>query len=199
MRLPGMNWSVEKIASPRERILDAAMSVMFLDGVHKAGVNRVLEASGAYKKSFYKYFDNVEQLQLAYLDRQRRIFLDFLMRLCDRNQSFEAFWRLWTGLLLKQARRKRYPGCQFARYAAQAEMDRRSRLVLREFTDSWTQILAAFLQKTNPNFSAKQATLRALRLMYLFEGAVAVYSLTGDAEHLQRLAELGAGAGSRDW
>lgn len=185
---------VKKKSGPRQRILEQALVSMFQEGVHNITVNRVIEESGAYKKSFYRYFNGIEDLQEAYLEAQRSIFLGFLERLCEKHTGFPEFWRAWTGLLLKQASRNKYPGCQFARFAAQTEKTGKNSATMNDFISRWITILSDFMRKTNPALARQEADERALRLMYLFEGAVNVYSMTGDLSHLKKLAEMGVSA-----
>lgn len=54
---------------PRERILEKACDLFYIQGFKGTGINQVIEESGVAKASFYKYFPSKDDLLLAYLQR----------------------------------------------------------------------------------------------------------------------------------
>jgi AcrR family transcriptional regulator len=53
---------------PRERLLEAARELFYAEGVHKVGVDRVIEQAGVAKASLYSTFGSKEGLVSAYLE-----------------------------------------------------------------------------------------------------------------------------------
>jgi AcrR family transcriptional regulator len=52
----------------RERILYAALDLFYANGFHEVGLDRVIEAVGVTKTTFYNHFESRDQLILAALD-----------------------------------------------------------------------------------------------------------------------------------
>ena len=52
----------------KDRILDAGIKVMYLNGYNGTGVKDIVNAAGIPKGSFYNYFDSKEAFALAALD-----------------------------------------------------------------------------------------------------------------------------------
>jgi AcrR family transcriptional regulator len=52
---------------PRDRILTAARTLFYRDGIHATGVQRLAEAAQASKRTLYEYFPSKNQLVEAYL------------------------------------------------------------------------------------------------------------------------------------
>src|ERR1700730_19298604 len=57
----------DKLASARQRLLDAANHLFYEEGVHIVGVDRVVDRAGVAKSSLYALFGNKEGLVRAYL------------------------------------------------------------------------------------------------------------------------------------
>ncbi len=54
--------------SPRERLLDAARELFYAEGVHRVGIDRVIERADVAKASLYSTFGSKEGLVKAYLE-----------------------------------------------------------------------------------------------------------------------------------
>ena len=60
--------------SVRDRLLIAADELFYRDGVHRVGIDRVIERAGVAKASLYAAFGSKEELVVAYLEaRAQRI------------------------------------------------------------------------------------------------------------------------------
>jgi AcrR family transcriptional regulator len=53
--------------SARERLLDAATTLFYGEGIHSVGVDRIIEVAGVTRATMYKQFAGKEGLVLAYL------------------------------------------------------------------------------------------------------------------------------------
>ncbi len=176
---------------PRARIVDAAVDLFYREGYANTTVDRIIAESGAYKKSFYRYFPARADLGREYLRKQGFRFLTFLETLTARHDGFEQFWRAWMRWLKRDVRAGHYLGCPFAGFASQArgEMD--------QFQDEmdhvvarWRAELSAYLRGcrfAEGKLPPEQAIELTDGIMMLYEGAVALFGMTGDEAYIKRL------------
>src|ERR1700744_1016088 len=54
----------------RERLLDAAESLIYAGGIHATGVDAIVRTAGAARKSFYTWFESKDALVAAALQRR---------------------------------------------------------------------------------------------------------------------------------
>lgn len=59
-----------KTADTRERLLQTAADLIWTSSYHATGVDRICEAAGVHKGSFYHHFASKEELAIAALDDQ---------------------------------------------------------------------------------------------------------------------------------
>ena len=52
---------------PRERLLRTASELFYREGIHSVGVDRIVEAAGVTRATFYRHFPGKEDLVEAYL------------------------------------------------------------------------------------------------------------------------------------
>jgi hypothetical protein len=57
----------------RDRILQTASDLFYVDGLRGVGVNRIIEEADVAKSTLYRYFPTKEYLVLAYLDEMDRL------------------------------------------------------------------------------------------------------------------------------
>jgi AcrR family transcriptional regulator len=55
------------VSSARERILSAAATLFYRDGIHATGVERIAEEAGVSKRTMYQHFPSKTQMVEAYL------------------------------------------------------------------------------------------------------------------------------------
>lgn len=53
--------------SARERLVAAALELFYREGIHRVGVDRIIERAGVTRATMYKHFAGKEELVLAYL------------------------------------------------------------------------------------------------------------------------------------
>ncbi len=188
---PGIKAGAE--SGPRARLIASAMRLFSEKAYSSVSLDDVLEDAGAYKKSLYRYFPSKAHLGRAYLVEQGHAFVGFLERLAARQHEFLPFWKSWMRYLRREASQGRYPGCPFANFAAQtAEEVADYRPELNEVVRRWRETLALFLVKCGKGeLSAPEALRMCDRLMISYEGAVALFRITGASGFLERLEEEG--------
>src|ERR1700730_18949033 len=110
----------DKLASARQRLLDAANHLFYEEGVHIVGVDRVVERAGVAKATLYTLFGNKEGLVRAYLmARDEGMRGRMTRRLARYTTSRERL----LGVFDVQGRMFSEPGfrgCAFARATAEA-------------------------------------------------------------------------------
>jgi AcrR family transcriptional regulator len=62
-----MSTTIPTVTSARQRLLDAATTLFYRQGIHSVGVDRILEEAGVTRATMYKQFAGKEGLVLAYL------------------------------------------------------------------------------------------------------------------------------------
>lgn len=60
------------VSAPRERILDAASSAFYRQGIRAVGVDAVIADAGVAKATLYRHFPSKDALVLAFLERRDR-------------------------------------------------------------------------------------------------------------------------------
>ena len=85
----------------RERILAAAQELFYREGVRATGVDRVVEAAGVSKLTFYRQFESKDALVLAFLERRHERwmawFADALARHGGRAEALVPALAEWFG------------------------------------------------------------------------------------------------------
>ena len=81
-----------RASEPRARLLRTASELFYRDGIHSVGVDRIVDAAGVTRATFYRHFPGKEDLVQAYLegeDATLRHAFEGLAGL-DAEQSLEA-------------------------------------------------------------------------------------------------------------
>lgn len=172
----------------RDRLLAAADTLFYEEGVHTVGIDRVIEEAGVAKASLYNLFGNKDGLVGAYLTgrlerRQERVARHLETLDSPRARILGVF-----DVLDARIAEPRFRGCAFVNASAESvpgssarEVSARGRAWLRAlFTD-----LAREIGTAEPDVLGGQ-------LVYLYDGAMAAAFLDGDqaaARQARRAAE----------
>jgi AcrR family transcriptional regulator len=76
-------------SDPRERILEVADRLFYIDGVRATGTEKIMAMAEVAKATFYRHFESKDALVLAYLENRDRALWDYLSeptppRICMR-------------------------------------------------------------------------------------------------------------------
>jgi AcrR family transcriptional regulator len=97
-------------ASPRERLLAAALTLFYREGIRASGIDRLIAEAGVTKVTFYRHFPSKDDLILAFLDlrhqRWMTWFVDALARHGGRPEAIVPALREWFSS-------PHYRGCAF--------------------------------------------------------------------------------------
>jgi TetR/AcrR family transcriptional regulator, transcriptional repressor for nem operon len=186
-----------KPAGPRERIIAAAIELFYRRGYANTSVDQVIEASGAYKKSFYRYFPSREDLGREYLHEQANFFFGFLDGMTGRYTEFEDFLKAWMRVLRRDVRNCAFIGCPFAALASEVKEPGAGhaafRTELKSIVEARRQKLNLYLQSCTiqgrvppPGFPVQAL---ADRIILVYQGGIALFAMSGDEGYIRRLEQ----------
>ncbi|GAB2923794.1 TetR/AcrR family transcriptional regulator [Streptomyces heilongjiangensis] len=162
--------------SPRERLLEAAATLTYRDGVG-IGVEALCKAAGVSKRSMYQLFDSKDELLAASLERRTSAYVGALLPAADddrppRERILHVFEQVET-----QSAAPEFYGCPFL--AAQIELKDQSHpasRVARQVKDN----LTAFFHAEAERGGASDPGLLARQLSLVFDGGSARAGIGAD-------------------
>lgn len=173
-------------AGPRERLLDAAEALIYAGGIHATGVDAIVRAAQATRKSFYSYFESKDALVAAALSRRHGRWMDWFvdgtLRIgrTPRAQLLGMF-----DLLRAWFASPGFHGCAFLNAAGEiAAPDDPIRVVAREHKAALLRFVAqrcdAFAAEHG--MSARSSASLARQWLVLLDGAIGVALVSGSAD-----------------
>ncbi|WP_026455009.1 TetR/AcrR family transcriptional regulator [Saccharomonospora iraqiensis] len=168
----------------RERLLAAARELFYSEGVRAVGVERLLEASGVGRASFYRHFDSKDDLVAAMLDDYDVEYRTWLRTRVaelggDPSTVFDA--------VAEHAEQSHFRGCAFLNTMAEiADPDDPLQARVAAHKSAVTDYLAELL--TNAGVEASDHI--AARWMMLLDGAVVTAGYMQDATPFSRAREI---------
>ncbi|MCX4437798.1 TetR/AcrR family transcriptional regulator [Streptomyces mirabilis] len=162
--------------SPRERLLEAAATLTYRDGVG-IGVEALCKAAGVSKRSMYQLFESKDELLAASLEERAAAFAAGLLPAADDGRSpRERILYVFERVEL-QAGAAEFRGCRYL--AVQIELKDRahpaSRVAHRIKAD-----LTAFFRSEGERGGASNPHLLARQLILVFDGASARAGIGAD-------------------
>jgi AcrR family transcriptional regulator len=137
----------KKGRATRDRIVDAATTLVFEAGVAGTSLDDVRAAANVSKSQLYHYFTDKDDLVHAVIDRTIEQVLDAQPALADLS-SWTAIANWFDDLVELQVTRQSTGGCPIGSLAGQlAETDERARSELAAGYDRWQQPLRDGLEK----------------------------------------------------
>lgn len=180
---------LSKEDNPKERILETASKLFYLQGYSNTGINQILEESRAFKLSFYHYFSSKENLGIEYIKIRETEFLLFMDRLMKKNTEYELFIRTWIRFLRLEIKHQKYHGCPFINITLQTfGKEEIFKPHIKSMIMKWKKIITNFLIRSQVTTKAK-AEKMAVLIIQIFEGSVQLYMATDNLEYIQDLEE----------
>ena len=137
----------KKGRATRDRVLDAATTLVFEHGVAGTTLDNVREAAGVSKGQLYHYFADKDDLIHAVIDCTIQQVLDGQPALADLS-SWTAIAGWFDDLVALQVSRDAVGGCPIGGLAGQlAEVDEEARRELADGFDRWERPLREGLEK----------------------------------------------------
>lgn len=167
-------------ASPRERLLEAAATLTYRDGVG-IGVDALCKAAGVSKRSMYQLFESKDELLAASLKEHASAFVAALLPAADDDRSPRERILHVFDQVESQAGAPEFRGCRYL--AVQIELkeeDHPASRVARQIKAN----LTAFFRSEAEQGGASDPDLLARQLSLVFDGAsaragIGVDNLTG--------------------
>ncbi|WP_433704656.1 TetR/AcrR family transcriptional regulator [Paraburkholderia sacchari] len=173
-------------ADARERLLDAAEALVYAGGIHATGVDAIVRAAGAARKSFYTWFESKDALVAAALTRRderwMRWFIEGTMK---RSRTPRTRLIGMFDLLREWFASEGFHGCAFLNAAGEtASPDDPVREVARlhkarllafivEQCEAWAEAVGA---------DRRVAARLARQWLILIDGAIGVALVSGAAD-----------------
>jgi AcrR family transcriptional regulator len=155
----------------RDRILDTATRLFYEQGVHAAGLQRVVDECGCGKNLLYREFPSKDDLIVGYLDRRREDFAALVDRATgpfpdDPAAQMVAIVRV----LAEDAASPAFRGCPFLKVSAEfPDVEHPAHRVAFDHYDS----LRTQLRELADRAGARDSQALADRLMLIIHGLAA--------------------------
>ncbi len=105
--------------SARQRLVEVASRLFYAEGIHAAGVDRVIVEARVAKATLYAHFASKEELVAAYLERQSAWWVAAVEERADSPGGLLARALAPFDVLAERAARPGYRGCPFINAAAE--------------------------------------------------------------------------------
>jgi AcrR family transcriptional regulator len=173
-------------AGPRERLLDAAEALIYSGGIHATGVDAIVRAAQATRKSFYSYFESKDALIASALERRHERWMNWFVQGTLRKGRTPRTQLLGMFDLLREwFESPGFHGCAFLNAAGEiASPEDPIRVVARAHKAALlgfiTQCCEAFAAEQG--LAARQAATLARQWLVLVDGAIGVALVSGSAD-----------------
>ena len=186
MNTPAVQNPQAREADARERLLDAAEALIYAGGIHATGVDAIVRAAGAARKSFYTHFDSKDALVAAALSRRDERWMRwFVAGTLARGRTPQARLIGMFDVLREWFASDGFHGCAFLNAAGEiASPDDPVRLVARQHKER----LLAFVREQSDAWALavgadrRVAARLARQWLILIDGAIGVALVSGDAD-----------------
>ncbi|MCX5262535.1 TetR/AcrR family transcriptional regulator [Streptomyces sp. NBC_00199] len=163
-------------SSPRERLLEAAATLTYRDGV-SIGVDALCKAAGVSKRSMYQLFESKGELLAASLEDRASAYVATLLPAADAHGSPRERIMHVFDELASQAGEPDFQGCRFL--AVQIELKDQSHPASR-VAHRVKENLTGFFRAEAEQGGANDPDLLARQLMLVFDGASARAGIKAD-------------------
>lgn len=183
----------KKLNSPKSRIIETATNLFYKQGFESTGINQIIDESNSFKKSFYTYFQDKNQLALEYLEIQEKELLELLNKLMKKHSEYSNFVTAWTKFQKKIMYNDSYRGCPFALFTNQSIKNKEifEEKIQEIFRNLENQLVTYidFLKEKNKFPKKKQSKEIVKKIILYYEGAQQTYFMTKDLSYIKILEE----------
>jgi AcrR family transcriptional regulator len=103
----------------RERLLEAATSAFYREGIRTTPVDRVIAEAGVTRATFYRHFRSKEELVVAYVQEWDRSFRAQIAAAAEGVDGPEGLLRVFVDGIAEEVCRSGFRGCPFINAAAE--------------------------------------------------------------------------------
>ncbi|MDO7246413.1 TetR/AcrR family transcriptional regulator [Acinetobacter pittii] len=169
----------------RQKILDAAATLFYNDGITATGINSVTAKADVAKMSLYNNFSSKGDLVDAYIATRHQEWLDlYQTRLEKTKTAKQAILAVFDAYQdhAEFAYEKGFRGCGLLNAAAEFPANSAGRSSVRQHKEEVEAIVAEHLKKLIPE--SQRVNYVATQLSFLLEGSMARAGLEGNSRQL---------------
>ncbi|RHX85501.1 TetR/AcrR family transcriptional regulator [Leptospira stimsonii] len=175
----------------KDRILKSAVKLFYERGYTNTGINEILSDAGAFKKSLYRYFPSKKDLGLSYVEFQEEEILGLAELMMRKYPKYADFVPAWVRFLKRGLKTTYRFGCPLANFSNQTHDEPELRKRVLESLDRWNKSFGVYFQQTvwkkKKNLDSKTAIEYSEKVLFLYQGAMQLYGLTGNKKFIDRL------------
>lgn len=169
----------------RQKILDAAATLFYNDGITATGINSVTAKADVAKMSLYNNFSSKGELVDAYIAVRHQEWLNLYQKRLETTKSAtEAILAVFDAYQdhAEFAYEKGFRGCGLLNAAAEFPANSAGRSAVRQHKEEVEAIVAEHLKKLIPD--SQRVSYVATQLSFLLEGSMARAGLEGSSRQL---------------
>jgi AcrR family transcriptional regulator len=169
----------------RQKILNAAATLFYNDGITATGINSVTAKADVAKMSLYNNFSSKGELVDAYIAARHQEWLDLYQNRLEQTKSAtEAILAVFDAYQdhAEFAYEKGFRGCGLSNAAAEFPANSTGRNAVRQHKEEVEAIVAEHLKKLIPD--SQRVSYVASQLSFLLEGSMARAGLEGSSRQL---------------
>jgi len=169
--------------SAKQKILDAASTLFYNDGISNTGINSITEKANVAKMSLYNNFATKSDLITCYIEARHQEWLDlYEKRKAQIQTPIDGILAVFDAYQdhAEFAYEKGFRGCGLLNAAAEFPAHSPERLAVKQHKDEIEAILAVHLQQLSTN--PQRVKELALLLSFILEGSIARAGLESSSD-----------------
>lgn len=183
---------IQTTKSAHDRLLDAASTLFYSDGITATGIDTIVKRAGVAKKSLYNNFASKADLVTAYLEARHAEWLTLYdIRLRQTTTPRDRLMAVFLAYEdhAEHAYERGFRGCGLLNAAAELPAGDAGRAVVRGHKEQVEALLAQHVGDMLGDDSQRTAQL-AHHLAFLLEGAMARAGLEGRSDCLRQARDM---------
>lgn len=175
----------------RQKILDAAATLFYNDGITATGINTVTAKADVAKMSLYNNFSSKGELVDAYIAARHQEWLDLYQKRLEKIKTAkEAILAVFDAYQdhAEFAYEKGFRGCGLLNAAAEFPANSSGRNAVRQHKEQVETIVAEHLNRLLKD--SQRVSYIASQLSFLLEGSMARAGLEGSSRQLQLARQM---------
>ncbi|MDC4818287.1 TetR/AcrR family transcriptional regulator [Acinetobacter baumannii] len=180
-----------KDRTARQKILDAAATLFYNDGITATGINTVTTKADVAKMSLYNNFASKGELVDAYIAARHQEWLDLYQKRLEKTKTAkEAILAVFDAYQdhAEFAYEKGFRGCGLLNAAAEFPANSSGRNAVRQHKEQVEAIVAEHLNHLLKD--SQRVSYIASQLAFLLEGSMARAGLEGSSRQLQLARQM---------
>ncbi|EPG9632144.1 TetR/AcrR family transcriptional regulator [Acinetobacter baumannii] len=175
----------------RQKILDAAATLFYNDGITATGINTVTAKADVAKMSLYNNISSKGELVDAYIAARHQEWLDLYQKRLEKTKTAkEAILAVFDAYQdhAEFAYEKGFRGCGLLNAAAEFPANSSGRNAVRQHKEQVEAIVAEHLNRLLKD--SQRVSYIASQLSFLLEGSMARAGLEGSSRQLQLARQM---------